>query len=93
MPAAARILESTIPGGQVLGPGVSTVLIGGQPAAIMTDNHLCSIPANSPHPQSSTFVTGSSSVMIGGKPALRVNDSCACEAKVAVGEPTVIIGG
>jgi uncharacterized Zn-binding protein involved in type VI secretion len=92
MPAAARVLDTTAPGGQVLGPGVPTVFIGGKVAAVMGDQHLCSIPANTPHVQSSAFVAGSTTVFINGKAALRVGDSCACEATVTVGEPTVTIG-
>jgi len=92
MPAAARILDVTNHGGTITGPGVSTVLIGGTPAAVMGDNHMCGIPANTPHPQASVFVVGSGTVLIGGKPAVRVGDTCVCGAAPAVGEITVLIG-
>ncbi|HLP10609.1 MAG TPA: PAAR domain-containing protein [Flavobacteriales bacterium] len=92
MPAAARVLDVTIPGGQVLGPGVPTVFIGGKVAAVMGDNHLCAIPASTGHVQPSVFLIGSTKVFINGKQALRVGDSCGCEATVAIGDPTVMIG-
>lgn len=92
MPAAARVGDTTTHGGTVLGPGISTVLIKGKPAAVATDNHMCAIPANTPHPQSTPFPMGSTKVLIGGKPALRAGDVCGCGASVAVGEPTVMIG-
>ena len=93
MPAAARILDTTTHGGTIMGPGVATVLIGGMPAAVMGDNHVCSLPPNSHQPTTSIFPSGSSSVMIGGKPALRISDVCICGAGAAVGEVTVMIGG
>ena len=92
MPAAARILDVTNHGGTITGPGDSTVLIGGIPASVMGDNHMCAIPANTPHPQASAFVVGSGTVLIGGKPAIRVGDTCICGAAPAVGEITVLIG-
>jgi uncharacterized Zn-binding protein involved in type VI secretion len=69
-----------------------TVLIGGMPAAVATDTHICAIPINTPHPQVSIFPMGSVTVLIGGKPALRTSDVCICGAAAAVGEPTVQIG-
>ena len=92
MPAAARITDTTNHGGTIFGPGESTVLIGGLPAAVMGDNHACSLPPNSHQPTVSAFLIGSTTVLIGGKPALRVGDTCVCGASAAVGEPTVIIG-
>lgn len=92
MPAAARILDTTTHGGTIIGPGISTVLIGGLPASVSGDNHVCSIPASTPHPQTSVFPMGSTTVLIGGKPAVRVGDVCACGAAPAIGESTVIIG-
>lgn len=92
MPLAARVLDVTAPGGQILGPGSTNVMIGGKPAALMNDQHLCSIPANAPHPQSSIFPKGSTKVRINGKFALRAFDQCICEACVVAGFPTVNIG-
>jgi uncharacterized Zn-binding protein involved in type VI secretion len=75
-----------------MGPGVATVLIKGKPAAIFGDNHVCPIPANTPHVTSSPFIIGSTTVLINNKPALRAGDTCVCGASPAVGEPTVMIG-
>lgn len=92
MPAAARVLDTTTHGGTVTGPGVATVLIGGMPAAILGDTHVCVIPPPA-HIPSSPFILGSATVLIGGMPALRTGDTAVCGASPAVGEPTVLIGG
>lgn len=91
MPAAARVGDSTVHGGTVVGPGVATVMIGGMPAAVLGDMHACVIPPPPPHLSSSPFIAGSATVMIGGMPALRAMDACACGASVAVGCLTVVI--
>lgn len=92
MPAAVRLSDTTNHGGTVLGPGIATVLIGGLPAAVMGDNHICSLPPNAHQPTVSPFIQGSATVLIGGMPAVRVGDTCVCGAAAVVGEPTVIIG-
>lgn len=92
MPSAARILDTTNHGGTIVGPGVPTVLIGGMPAAVMGDNHVCSLPPVSHQPTVSPFIIGSTTVLIGGKPAVRMGDTCACGASPVIGEPTVQIG-
>jgi uncharacterized Zn-binding protein involved in type VI secretion len=92
MPPAARVTDTTTHGGTIIGPGCATVLIGGMPAAVMGDNHVCSLPPNV-HPLTvSPFLMGSATVLIGGMPAIRVGDAAICGASAAVGEPTVIIG-
>lgn len=92
MPPAARIADLSSHGGAVIGPGVPTVLIGGMPAAVLGDQHVCGLPPNAHQPTVSPFVAGSATVFIGGKPALRVGDTCVCGATVVVGAPTVLIG-
>lgn len=92
MPAAVRMADMTNHGGTVLGPGVATVLIGGMPAAVAGDTHVCVIPPPS-HIPVSLFPMGSATVLIGGKPAIRTSDVCLCGAMAAVGLPTVMIGG
>ncbi len=92
MPGAARVGDTTVHGGSVVGPGVATVLVAGMPAAVLGDMHACVIPPNTGHPPSTPFVAGSATVLIQGRPALRVGDSCGCGASVAVGSPTVVIG-
>ena len=93
MPAALRVLDTTNHGGTDVGPGVATVFIGGKPASVATDNHVCVIPPNTGHLPVSIFPMGSATVLIGGMPALRVTDAALCGAMGAVGEPTVLIGG
>jgi uncharacterized Zn-binding protein involved in type VI secretion len=91
MPAAARVSDLSNHGGTIVGPGVSNVLIGGKPAAIAGDTHVCSLPPIGHQPTASVFLLGSLTVLIGGRPALRTSDVCLCGAAAVVGEPTVII--
>lgn len=100
MPPAARVLDfhqcpqSTpvgpvqVPhvGGPIAGPGAPTVLIGGIPAAKVGDLAVCVGPPDS-------IVKGSATVHITGVPAARMGDTTAHGGSVAVGLPTVLIGG
>jgi uncharacterized Zn-binding protein involved in type VI secretion len=99
MPPAARVTDlhvcpmvtpAVVPvphvGGPVVGPGEPTVLIGKMPAAVMGDMAVCVGPPDS-------FVKGSTTVLIGKKPAIRVGDVSAHGGMVAIGFPTVMIGG
>lgn len=90
MPPAARIGDPTAHPGAVVGVGVPQVLIGGKPAAVFGDIHVCS--SSNPHPPTSA-IRGSTTVLIGGRPALRVGDMAACGAVIVGGMPTVMIGG
>lgn len=92
MPPAARIGDSTNHGGTIVGPGVPTVLIGGMPAAVAGDMHICTLPPNAHQPTVSPFPSGSATVLIGGRPAVRTTDACACGAMAMVGSPTVQLG-
>lgn len=92
MPAAVRVTDTTTHGGTVTGPGASTVMIGGMPAAVAGDMHVCSLPPTGHQPTASPFPSGSSKVMIAGRPAIRVGDACGCGAAAVVGCPTVMIG-
>lgn len=91
MPAAARVGDLSTHGGTLIGPGVTSVLIAGQPASVAGDQHTCAIPPT--HPTVTPFPLGSTSVLIGGRPALRTSDACLCGAMAALGAPTVLIGG
>ena len=99
MPPAARLTDlhvcpmvtpglPPIPhvGGPVIGPGVPTVLVGHLPAAVVGDQAVCVGPPD-------TIVTGSTTVLIAGRPAARVGDRTAHGGSVAMGWPTVLIGG
>jgi uncharacterized Zn-binding protein involved in type VI secretion len=92
MPAAARVTDISTHGGNLIGPGVATVLIGGLPAAVAMDQHVCALPASTHQPTVSPVLVGSTSVLIGGLPALRVGDAAVCGASALLGEPTVSIG-
>jgi uncharacterized Zn-binding protein involved in type VI secretion len=93
MPPAARVGDPTGHPGMVSGPGVATVLVAGQPAAVVGDLHSCAMPPLAgPHPPS-PFPSGSSTVLIGGRPALRMGDVAGCGAPIVMGAPTVLIGG
>lgn len=92
MPAAARVGDITNHGGAIVGPGCPTVLIGGMPAAVAGDLHICALPPTGHQPTSSPFPVGSTTVLVGGKPALRTTDACGCGAMAAVGAPTVMLG-
>jgi uncharacterized Zn-binding protein involved in type VI secretion len=71
---------------------VSTVLIAGQPAAVVGDLHACSFPPPAVHPPT-PIAMGSATVMIGKRPAARVGDTAACGAPIVSGALTVMIGG
>lgn len=73
-------------GGPVMGPGLPTVLIGGQPAAVVGDMCVCTGPPDS-------IISGSATVLIGGKMAARMGDSTAHGGTISIGIPTVVIGG
>jgi len=73
-------------GGPVIGPCVPNVLIGKLPAAVVGDNAVCVGPPDA-------IVKGSTTVLIGKRPAARVGDTTAHGGNIALGEPTVIIGG
>jgi len=92
MPPAARVGDPTGHPGAITGPGVGTVLIANQPAAVAGDLHACSMPPTAgPHPPT-PFPPGSATVLIGNRPALRVGDVSGCGAPITSGAPTVIIG-
>ena len=99
MPLAARLTDMHIcpmvtpgippaphVGGPITGPGAPNVLIGGLPAACLGDLCVCVGPPDS-------IVTGSSTVLIGGRPAARMGDATAHGGGIAIGLPTVVIGG
>lgn len=96
MPPAARLTDmhacpmvtGIVPhvGGPIIGPGQSTVLIAGLPAAVVGDSATCVGPPD-------TIVAGSGTVLIGGMPAARLGDSTAHGGTIVLGAPTVMIGG
>lgn len=95
---AARMGDPTAHGGIIVA-GFPTVLIGGQPAARMTDMHTCPMvtPGTPPVPHVGGPVTlGSATVLIGNLPAARMGDMATCVGPpdtIASGCMTVLIGG
>jgi uncharacterized Zn-binding protein involved in type VI secretion len=71
-------------GGPTLPPGAITVLIGGLPAARLTDLLTCVGPPD-------VIVSGSPTVLIGGLPAARMLDMTAHGGVIVLGCPTVLI--
>jgi uncharacterized Zn-binding protein involved in type VI secretion len=99
MPPAARITDMhTCPmqtpgippiphvGGPILPPCAPTVIIGGLPAARVTDLCTCVGPPD-------VIVKGSVTVMINFLPAARLGDMTAHGGVIVIGCPTVMIGG
>jgi len=67
---AARVGDLTVTGDAITGPGVLTVLIMGQPAAVMGDMVSGAAVVGS-------IVMGSPTVLIGGRPAARATSQVA----------------
>lgn len=96
MPPAARVgdmhtcpmVNGVVPhvGGPVLPPGAPTVLIGGMPAARVSDLCTCVGPPDA-------IIRGSATVLIGGMPAARMGDNTTHGGIITLGCPTVMIGG
>ena len=72
-------------GGPILPPGGIPVLIGGLPAARMTDLAVCVGPPD-------VIVLGAFTVLIGGLPAARMGDMTAHGGVIVLGYPMVLIG-
>ena len=76
--------------GNIIGPGMPTVLIAGVPAAVMGDQAMINTLVG---PTPDALIKGSMTVMIGGRPAIRMGDLTAAGGSVIMGAPTVMIGG
>jgi len=91
MPPAARVGDTTAHGG-VITVGFPTVLIGGMPAARISDMHTCPMQTPGvppiPHVGGPISGPGSPTVLIGNLPAARVGDMAVC-----VGPPDSIVMG
>jgi uncharacterized Zn-binding protein involved in type VI secretion len=71
-------------GGPILPPGYPLVLIGGLPAARVTDMATCVGPPD-------VILMGSAKVLIGGLPAARMGDSTVHGGTIILGCFTVLI--
>ena len=76
--------------------GMFTVLIGGLPAARVTDMHVCPmVTVIVPHVGGPIIPPTSMTVLIGGLPAARMTDRCICVGPpdiIAMGDFTVFVG-
>lgn len=72
-------------GGPVIAAGSPNVIIGGQPAARVTDNCTCGSSTD-------MIVTGSRSVFFNGLPAARLGDTTNHGGEIVEGLPSVLIG-
>jgi uncharacterized Zn-binding protein involved in type VI secretion len=95
---AARMGDQTAHGGVIV-KGQPNVLIGGKPAARLTDMHTCPMqtPGTPPIPHVGGPIVGpgAPTVLIGGMPAAVVGDSCVCTGppdSIVAGCTTVLIG-
>jgi uncharacterized Zn-binding protein involved in type VI secretion len=81
------MITGTVPhiGGPVMPPGCTTVLIGGMPAARVSDLCTCTGPPDS-------IAMGSATVIIGGMPAARLGDSTVHGGSIVAGCMNVLIG-
>ncbi len=83
---AARISDVVVcpGGGGAIDSGLPTVLIGGMPAARVTDTALCNGV-----PKSDAISLGESTIIFGGHFASRITDQTAHGGKITTGFPTV----
>ena len=72
-------------GGPILPPGAPMVLIGGMPAARVSDMATCVGPPD-------TIAMGSFTVIIQGMQAARIGDTTVHGGKIVTGFPNVLIG-
>jgi uncharacterized Zn-binding protein involved in type VI secretion len=96
MPPAARVTDMHVcpmvtvlvphVGGPILPPGAATVMIGGQPAAVVGTPCTCTGPPDA-------IAKGSATVKIGGMAAARMGDPTTHGGSIIMGLPTVMIGG
>lgn len=96
MPPAARVGDMTVHGGVIMPPGCPTVLIGGMPAARLSDMHTCPMTTGPvPHVGGPIVGPGAPTVLIGGMPAAVVGDMVTCtgppDSIAPPGCPTVMI--
>jgi len=94
---AARIGDMTAHGGVIVGPGASSVIIGGMPTALVGDMQTCPlVDGLKPHVGGVILPPGGMNVIIEGRPAARVGDITQCVGPPGViippGCPTVLIG-
>ncbi|HYN99156.1 MAG TPA: PAAR domain-containing protein [Actinomycetota bacterium] len=91
MPPIARVGDPSDLPGVITGPGVPTVLVAGQPAAVMGDLHSCAWARASGHPPT-PLTASNATVLIVGRPVICVGDRAGCGAVIMSGAFTVLVG-
>lgn len=92
---AARLTDPTVHGGIIVAPGCPTVLIGGLPAARITDMHTCPMVTGIVPHVGGPIILGSFTVLVGGMPQARETDMLTCVGPpdtILMGCPTVLVG-
>lgn len=88
--------DLTSHGGSII-LGDPTTLIGGKPAARVSDMHTCPMVTGIvPHVGGPIIPPGSAVTIIAGLPAARVGDKCTCVGPpdtIALGDFNTLIGG
>ncbi len=91
---ATRIGDTTLHGG-VVTTGFPTVLIGGRPAARITDMHTCPLFTGPVPHVGGPIILGAFTVLTGSMPQSRVSDMAICVGppdSILVGQPNVLVG-
>lgn len=96
---AARVTDNCAHGGVIVGPGVPNVLIGGMPASVLGDMHVCPMVTPGvppiPHVGGPVSMPGAPTVLIANRPATTMGCICVCVGppdSVIKGAPNVIFG-
>lgn len=87
--AVATAIPPLLGPGNVIGPGVATVVIEKLPAVVVGDHVAYAAPGG---PAPLPIIKGSSSVFIGKRPAARMGDLTVA-GSIVMGAGTVMIGG
>ncbi|WP_158887982.1 PAAR domain-containing protein [Amycolatopsis anabasis] len=95
VPGASVAGNAIPPTGALTAPGMPTVLIEGQPAAVIGTVNACGMhpqlgPGNVTIPRPGP---ASGLVLIGGRPAAKQGDQTTCGAVISTGARAVFIGG
>lgn len=88
MAPKARVGLDTVGGGLITGPGATTVLVGGAPAATIGSTVAPHAPFTGLH-NTAVLSTGSPTVKAEGKAVCRIGDLASCGHAIATGDVTV----
>jgi uncharacterized Zn-binding protein involved in type VI secretion len=91
MPAAARLGDADTSDGSISSGTIDSVLINGQPAAVVGSVDSSHAPYGNPHPphEAATVVSGSDTVLVENIPLARVGDPLSCGHSIGDGSPDV----